>query len=138
MTVEEALRNEILTRFKSVRQFSIQSGLPYATIDSVLKRGVMNSGLNTMIKICEMLSISLDGIARGEIEYKAPNGLVLFKDALMVAESFDRLDPQGQTIIKALLDMEAGRTEAIRAQIWREVEERGYKIEAAREEQAEA
>lgn len=62
----------------------------------------------------------------------------LSHDALMVATAFESLDPQGQTIIKALLDMEAGRTEAIRAQIWREVEERGYRIEAANEEQAEA
>ena len=56
MTIEEQLKNIIKMRYKRVRAFTNQIGIPYTTLDSVFKRGISNSGIGTMIKIFESLN----------------------------------------------------------------------------------
>lgn len=70
MTLEEKLKNLILTRFKSMREFTQIAGIPYTTLDSILKRGVANSSIANIIKICEVLHLSVDALAEGEIVFK--------------------------------------------------------------------
>ena len=67
MTVEERLKKLIRTRYKSVREFTLMIDVPYSTVDSLFKRGVGNSSVNTVIKICKALGISADALADGEI-----------------------------------------------------------------------
>lgn len=47
--------------------FANATGVPYTTVDSMLKRGVMNAGVGKVIKICRGLGISADGLADGKI-----------------------------------------------------------------------
>ena len=68
MTIENELKNLILSRYKSVREFSIETNIPYTTIVSVFNRGIGNSSVNTIIKICRALEISVDKLADGEIQ----------------------------------------------------------------------
>jgi hypothetical protein len=44
--------------------------MPYTTIDSIFRRGIGNSSVSNVIKICKALGISADALANGEI---APN-----------------------------------------------------------------
>lgn len=67
MTIEEELKNLILSRFKSLREFTIFYNIPYSTLNSILKRGVDNSSVSNVIKICQALSISTDELAEGRI-----------------------------------------------------------------------
>ena len=67
MTTEEKLKDLILRRYHSVREFSITTDIPYTTLDSILKRGVGNSSVTNVIKICKTLGISVDALADGEI-----------------------------------------------------------------------
>lgn len=67
MTVEEQLKKMIQSRYKSVREFTIMADIPYTTLDSLFKRGVGASSVNTVIKICKVLGISADALADGEI-----------------------------------------------------------------------
>lgn len=67
MTIEEKLKDLILTRYHSVREFTIQHDIAYTTMDSVFRRGVNNSSVSTIIKICKALGISADALADGEI-----------------------------------------------------------------------
>lgn len=67
MTIEEELKNLILSRFKSLREFTIYYDIPYSTVNSILKRGVENSSVSNVIKICQALSISTDELAEGRI-----------------------------------------------------------------------
>lgn len=62
MTLEEQLKHEILNRYKSIREFSAMTGIPYSTVDSVLKRGIKNSGVGTVIKIFSFLDIDVESI----------------------------------------------------------------------------
>lgn len=67
MTIEEELKALILSRFKSLREFTIFYNIPYSTLNSILKRGVDNSSVSNVIKICQALSISTDELAEGRI-----------------------------------------------------------------------
>ncbi|MEG1523982.1 MAG: S24 family peptidase [Clostridia bacterium] len=70
MAVEQALKNLILAEYKSVRAFSESVGLPYSTIDSIFKRGISNSSVANVLKICRALDIEADALEEGRIERK--------------------------------------------------------------------
>ena len=67
MTIEEKLKNYILTIYKSVREFTQYADLPYSTMDGILKRGIKNSSIGNILKICEALQISADELANNRI-----------------------------------------------------------------------
>ena len=64
---EEVLKNYILTKYKSVREFAIDCGIPYTTFLTILKRGIDNANINNIFKICKTLNISADALAEGLI-----------------------------------------------------------------------
>ena len=66
-TTEDKLKAYILDRYKSIREFTISIDMPYTTFDSVLKRGIDNSSITNIIKICKALNISADELANGNI-----------------------------------------------------------------------
>lgn len=68
MIIEQKLKELILERYQSVREFTIQHDIPYTTLDSIFRRGVGNSSVNNVIKICKALGISADALAEGKIE----------------------------------------------------------------------
>lgn len=67
MTTEEKLKNYILERYKSIREFTIAIDIPYSTLTGVLTRGIDNSSVAVIFKICKALNISPDALAEGEI-----------------------------------------------------------------------
>jgi predicted transcriptional regulator len=67
MTIEDKLKDLILKRYHSVREFTMENDIPYTTIHSIFKRGIGNSSVNNVIKICKALGISADALADGEI-----------------------------------------------------------------------
>ncbi len=69
MTLEDQLKQEILTRYKSIREFSAMTEIPYSTVDSVLKRGIKNSGINTVLKIFSFLDIDVESIPSGKLKH---------------------------------------------------------------------
>ena len=67
MTTEEKLKSFILTQYRSLREFTQEIGMPYSTMTTLLKRGVDNSSVTNVIKICQALGISTDDLAEGNI-----------------------------------------------------------------------
>jgi predicted transcriptional regulator len=67
MTAEEKLKDLILKRYHSVREFTIAIDIPYTTMASIFKRGIDNSSISSITKICKALGISVDALADGEI-----------------------------------------------------------------------
>lgn len=67
MSVEDKLREIINSRYGSVRQFAIQTGLPYTTVLSILDRGVLNAKALNVFKVCEELSIDAEALGDGQI-----------------------------------------------------------------------
>lgn len=60
--LEDKLKNLIIEKYGSVRQFSIKIDIPYTTVDSILKRGLDNSNVGNVIKMCKALDISIDNL----------------------------------------------------------------------------
>ena len=71
MSIEQELKNLILSKYNSIRDFAISIEMPYSTLDSIFKRGVENAKVGNIIKICNALSISADGLATGRIVYRS-------------------------------------------------------------------
>lgn len=57
MNREQKLRNIILDRYKSLRQFSQEADIPYSSLMTLLSRGIGGSGFDTVIHICKVLNI---------------------------------------------------------------------------------
>lgn len=60
MTLEDDLKKLIIEKYGSVRQFALQIDVPYTTIDTILRRGIDNSNVSNIIRICKKLEISVD------------------------------------------------------------------------------
>lgn len=67
MTIEEKIKELILVRNKSVREFVLQTDLSYSTVDSILRRGIANSSMTNVLKLCKALNISADELADDKI-----------------------------------------------------------------------
>ena len=67
---EDLLKDLILSKYKSVREFTTQLEMPYSTLDSIFKRGVRKASVDNLIKICDSLGISADALVDGKIEAK--------------------------------------------------------------------
>ncbi len=70
MSVESELKNLILNKYKSLREFAIKIDMPYSTMDTILKRGVDKANINNIIKICKELNIDTESLGEGRIEQK--------------------------------------------------------------------
>jgi predicted transcriptional regulator len=70
MSIEEELKEYILSRYDSLREFSITADIPNSTVNTILIRGVENAKVANVIKICKALNISADALADGKIEPK--------------------------------------------------------------------
>lgn len=70
ITVELALKEFILSKYKSIRAFTIDADIPYSTVDTMIKKGIGGTGINTMIKICNTLLIDVESLANGYIKPK--------------------------------------------------------------------
>lgn len=79
MNVEQELKHVILSQYKSIRAFSIAVNLPYSTIDNIFKRGLMGTGVQTVMKICESLSLDMKELAKGSIVF-TNNNMSIKKD----------------------------------------------------------
>ena len=57
MNREQKLRNLILDRYPSLRQFAIEADIPYSTLMTLLSRDVGGASFDVIIKICKQLKI---------------------------------------------------------------------------------
>lgn len=67
---EEKIKKKILEKYGSIRQFALKIGIPHTTIDSILKRGIINSNVGNVIKISKALNISIEKLIEEEKENK--------------------------------------------------------------------
>lgn len=68
--IENKIKELIIDRYGSVKRFAEKIQVPYTTIDSILKRGLLNSNVLNVIKICNELGIDIDKLANGKVVFK--------------------------------------------------------------------
>lgn len=57
MSREMKLRNLILNRYKSLREFAKEADIPYSTLITLLSRDIGGASFDTVIQICKKLNI---------------------------------------------------------------------------------
>ena len=57
MNRELKLRNLILDRYSSLRQFANEADIPYSTLMTLLSRGVGGASFDIVIRICKILEV---------------------------------------------------------------------------------
>ena len=67
MTIEQKLRELIVSRYDNVSIFTKAIGIPNSTFASIMQRGIMNSNISSVYKVCRALHISIDKLCEGEI-----------------------------------------------------------------------
>lgn len=56
--ITQLIKTEIKKQYRSVRQFSEKSGIPYSTLSNALSKGMGGTSYDTVVKICEMLKLN--------------------------------------------------------------------------------
>lgn len=75
------LKEKISAKYKSIKQFSDISGIPYMTISNVLKRGIGNSSIATVFKICQAAKIPFSDLL-DECKHLIPEEIAEFMQNL--------------------------------------------------------
>lgn len=100
MSKAEILKSEILSQYKSVRQFSTKMNIPYSTLVTALDRGIEGMAYDTVIRICTELSLNpVDFTPLDE-----GNDLSQQLATKRVMTSFNRLNKAGRKKILDFLD----------------------------------
>ena len=95
-TVENRLKELILNKYKSLREFTLKIEMPYSTFDTILKRGVDKANIINILKICDELSISADKLANGIIEYNEKTNDNLSMEEKSLLDTFNKLNDLGR------------------------------------------
>lgn len=70
--LENKIKEIIISKYGSVKRFSDKIGVPYTTIDTILKRGLKNSNVLNVLKMCNELNLDINELANNKIVIKEP------------------------------------------------------------------
>lgn len=68
--IENKIKEMIIEKYGSVKRFADKIQVPYTTIDTILKRGLLKSNVLNVIKICKELEIDIDELENGKVVLK--------------------------------------------------------------------
>ena len=103
--IEEKLKQIILDKYKSVRAFSVETNIPYSTIDNIFKRGIMNSGISTVMNICANLNIDVEALTENKIIQKQKRfQSALSEEELNMIKQYNFLSEDGKKVLTSIMD----------------------------------
>ena len=68
--IESKVKDIIINKYGSVKGFANKIGVPYTTIDTILKRGLLKSNVLNVLKICKELNIDINELPNNKIVIK--------------------------------------------------------------------
>jgi len=108
MTLQEQLKTVILAQNKNLRTFCTKENIPHSTIRNILERpnGIGNSGVDTILKICNALNLDVESIPTGTLRYKDLH----YQETLEIIEKdliemYKLLNDEGKKRIRADLEI---------------------------------
>jgi len=105
--LETNLKNLITSRYRSVREFSIKAGIPYTTVETILKRGLLNSTINNVMKICNELKIDVHALPEGRIEpLPKPVKTDFDSETLKVARAYEKASSENRFAVRHVLKLD--------------------------------
>ncbi len=93
MTKTEKLKNIILSRYGSIREFSKIVGIPSTTLTSALDRDIGGMAVDRVIKICDVLDLDVKTFEPLDTHSKES---ILSKEESMILFNFNKLNDLGK------------------------------------------
>lgn len=109
MSLEDELRELIINKYRSIRQFSIEANIPATTIQSMLNSGIQNAGVKKVMRICDILGLETDALADGYIKEKVVNSNSITVNELNLIKKYRALDEHGKDMVDTVLQKEYER-----------------------------
>ncbi len=93
------LKKEILSQYKSIRQFALEMEIPYSTLVTALDRGIEGMAYGTVIRICDKLHLN-------PVTFKPLEDTTVSEQLLEneVMAYYVRLNQDGKDLILSLMD----------------------------------
>ena len=85
MQLEEEIKELILRDYKSLNNFCKQFDFPWSTVKAILTRGINNSSVTSVIKLCNALNLDLEKLTQGVIAHKEINPKQVTDDYMLIA-----------------------------------------------------
>jgi transcriptional regulator with XRE-family HTH domain len=88
MKIEQQLKDLILIRYGSMREFANKIGMSQSTFSTIMTRGLHNASISNVLKMCKELNISADGLAIDRIipnDNTQDHPLILFEIPEMIS-----------------------------------------------------
>ncbi|MBO7425463.1 MAG: helix-turn-helix transcriptional regulator [Clostridiales bacterium] len=106
MDIEKQLKELMIEKSGSVNKFAQECDLAVSTVATIFTRGVNKTNINTIIKICKHLNISVDELAEGRITPTKANVaadyFIMDSDSELIA-TIEQLDESEKNMIKAYI-----------------------------------
>ena len=67
MTIEDKLKDLIISRYGNLSNFSKEINMANSTLATIMKNGIHKANVTNIIKICKKLGISTDELAKNRI-----------------------------------------------------------------------
>ena len=87
--IENKIKDMILKQYGSVLSFSEKVKLPNSTIDSILKRGIENSNIKNVVKMCKALSIDIEELLINNKIVEKDYSNIDFKENIKLNEDYE-------------------------------------------------
>lgn len=116
MSREEALMQLIKLKFKSLRNFSIESGIPNSTLNSMFKKGLGGTAVDTVMRVCSLLGCDIYSLSDSHLAAQAEDR-AFFSDYLKLSSSsreLVRMVASHQLAIEASKEAESKKPAAAR------------------------
>lgn len=91
MSREEFLRTIIEDRYGSLRAFTKNIGMPYTTLVSILKRGIGNTSVDNILKICKYLGIPPESLYEDDVFFHDKSNITLIRNITQLSNENKKL-----------------------------------------------
>lgn len=99
-STETRVKEIIISRYGSLKKFCEAIGMPWTTLDSILKRGIANSNITNVMKITKELKIDTESLASGIILNSTGTNIVEtdmhIKDSPKIMHYYEMLNDIGK------------------------------------------
>lgn len=107
--MERNLRALIKSKYRSVREFAAKAEIPYTTVATILNRGILNSTVSNVIKICNALNLDIHMLTKGELVEAAPDNpeeRKYDKETTKVADAYMKATSDNKFVVRHVLNLD--------------------------------
>ena len=106
---ETKIKSIIIEKYGSMKAFCDDAGIPWTTLDSMLKRGFTNSSIGNVMKVAKELGISVEPLADGIVQDIKTNisytrGGTPTEEELRLMRKYHAMNEEGKGKVREYID----------------------------------